>query len=166
MYTLTHTDIYIHSRRYNRAMKIVASIKACLVTLVTLTLTLTLPLTLTFPLASTLTPTLALTGTYTGPTSHCRVIVLDPPRCGLDKQTLDLASKFEQILYISCNPAALAKELASTLGHTHSIAAWALFDSHPYTAGHCEVGVRLVGKQACHLEGLFGLPPTRGETTV
>lgn len=35
------------------------------------------------------------------------VLLVDPPRAGLDAPTLALARRFEHILYISCNPSAL-----------------------------------------------------------
>jgi 23S rRNA (uracil-5-)-methyltransferase RumA len=41
------------------------------------------------------------------------VIIFDPPRSGLDAQTLDLllAKKVSKIIYISCNPSTLAKNI-------------------------------------------------------
>ena len=40
-------------------------------------------------------------------------IIFDPPRKGLDEKTIDLllANEFEKIIYISCNPATLARDL-------------------------------------------------------
>ena len=68
-------------------------------------------------------------------------IFVDPPRAGLDSATLGMVSKFDTILYISCNPDTLAENL-STLYHSHRISAFALFDQFPYTH-HMECGVRL-----------------------
>ncbi len=70
--------------------------------------------------------------------------LVDPPRAGLDKQTLALISKFDQILYISCNPQTLTDNL-KTLAHDFTIKKWALFDQFPYT-DHTEVGVFLTRK--------------------
>ena len=68
-------------------------------------------------------------------------IFVDPPRAGLDSETLGMVARFDTILYISCNPDTLAENL-STLHHSHRISAFALFDQFPYTH-HMECGVRL-----------------------
>ena len=68
-------------------------------------------------------------------------ILVDPPRAGLDDATVQLVSRFKDILYISCNPATLADNL-KTLSQTHQIAALAVFDQFPYTH-HIECGVWL-----------------------
>lgn len=43
----------------------------------------------------------------------CNKIIVDPPRAGLDKKLIDviLDNKFEEIVYVSCNPATLARDL-------------------------------------------------------
>lgn len=66
-------------------------------------------------------------------------LLVDPPRSGLDDGTLALARRFDNILYISCNPATLHANIAA-LHATHRIAALALFDQFPYTH-HLECGV-------------------------
>lgn len=68
-------------------------------------------------------------------------IFVDPPRAGLDDDTLALASRFENIIYVSCNPDTLLNNLR-TLTKTHSIAHFAAFDQFPYTH-HLECGVIL-----------------------
>ncbi|SUO96542.1 tRNA (uridine(54)-C5)-methyltransferase TrmA [Suttonella ornithocola] len=68
-------------------------------------------------------------------------VLVDPPRAGIDDDTLKLLSQFEQILYISCNPNTLASNLA-ILNHTHKISSLALFDQFPFTP-HIECGVLL-----------------------
>lgn len=68
-------------------------------------------------------------------------IFVDPPRAGLDEETLALTQQFKHIIYISCNPQTLAENL-TVLGATHQIKAAALFDQFPYTH-HCEAGVFL-----------------------
>lgn len=68
-------------------------------------------------------------------------LFLDPPRSGLDPATLELASGFEHILYISCNPQTLRDNVAA-LHATHEIAAAAIFDQFPYTH-HLESGLLL-----------------------
>lgn len=69
-------------------------------------------------------------------------LLVDPPRAGLDAATLQLASRFERILYISCNPQTLADNL-QFLCTTHRIEHCAFFDQFPYTH-HAECGVYLV----------------------
>jgi len=73
-----------------------------------------------------------------------RTIFVDPPRAGLDDRTVGMASGFEAILYISCNPDTLATNLA-VLCQTHRIANLAFFDQFPYT-DHMECGVLLLRK--------------------
>ncbi|RUO76621.1 tRNA (uridine(54)-C5)-methyltransferase TrmA [Idiomarina tyrosinivorans] len=71
----------------------------------------------------------------------CRTVLVDPPRAGLDEQTLALVANYDTILYISCNPDTLSANLA-TLCESHDVAAAALFDQFPYTE-HMESGVLL-----------------------
>lgn len=68
-------------------------------------------------------------------------LLVDPPRAGLDERTLDLSKRFDNILYISCNPITLRENLIA-LNKTHRIATLALFDQFPYTH-HLECGVLL-----------------------
>lgn len=68
-------------------------------------------------------------------------ILVDPPRAGLDQDTESLVQKFEHILYISCNPETLAKNLTA-ISSTHEIADICFFDQFPYTH-HIETGVWL-----------------------
>lgn len=72
-------------------------------------------------------------------------LFVDPPRAGLDAQTLALASGFEHILYISCNPQTLLDNVTA-LQSTHEITAAALFDQFPYTH-HLESGLLLTRRQ-------------------
>jgi len=68
-------------------------------------------------------------------------VFVDPPRAGLDAQTLQMVSRFDSIIYISCNPETLAENLA-VLTDSHRIEQFALFDQFPYT-DHMECGVLL-----------------------
>ncbi len=68
-------------------------------------------------------------------------ILVDPPRAGLDVDTLNLASTMQNIIYISCNLQTLKRDL-QTLTKTHKIERVALFDQFPYT-NHIESGVFL-----------------------
>ena len=68
-------------------------------------------------------------------------IFVDPPRSGLDPASEQLASGFDNILYISCNPQTLHSNLQG-LCRTHTIKRFAVFDQFPYTH-HLECGVWL-----------------------
>lgn len=68
-------------------------------------------------------------------------VFVDPPRAGIDDETLKLLQRFERIIYISCNPDTLQDNL-KTLLTTHKISQFALFDQFPYTH-HVESGVLL-----------------------
>lgn len=70
-----------------------------------------------------------------------RTLLVDPPRAGLDGDTLALARRFERIIYVSCNPETLAQNVAD-LGPDYRIEAAALFDQFPYT-DHMEAGLVL-----------------------
>merc|ERR1712150_111637 len=56
-----------------------------------------------------------------------RAILVDPPRSGLDADTLEVVAKSEHVLYISCNPDALADNLDSLKG-SHEVCSFAFFD--------------------------------------
>lgn len=75
---------------------------------------------------------------------QCNTILVDPPRAGLDRDTLAMIQAYEQIIYISCNPETLCDNL-NTLCQTHEIKRCALFDQFPFTH-HMESGVWLVRK--------------------
>jgi len=70
-----------------------------------------------------------------------RTVLVDPPRAGLDNETIKQVQGYEDILYISCNPETLALNLEQ-LCETHEIERFALFDQFPYT-DHIECGVVL-----------------------
>ncbi len=75
---------------------------------------------------------------------ECQTILVDPPRQGLDFATLDLVSKYDKIIYISCNPNTLLANM-EMLAKTHMVERFALFDQFPYTH-HMECGVYLKRK--------------------
>ncbi len=68
-------------------------------------------------------------------------ILVDPPRAGLDDSTVNLVQRFDNIIYISCNPETLHSNLM-VLHQSHAIQHFALFDQFPYTH-HIECGVLL-----------------------
>jgi len=68
-------------------------------------------------------------------------LLVDPPRAGLDAATRSLAQGFDHLLYISCNPDTLARDLKA-LSSTHELKDLAFFDQFPYTP-HLEIGTVL-----------------------
>lgn len=70
-----------------------------------------------------------------------KTVLVDPPRAGLDAETIALVATFDNIIYISCNPVTLADNL-KTLNKTHKIQSAALFDQFPFTE-HIETGLIL-----------------------
>ena len=71
-------------------------------------------------------------------------IFVDPPRSGMDDASCKFASRYDNILYISCNPQTLFRDL-EILSKTHELQDMALFDQFPYTH-HVEMGVKLIRK--------------------
>jgi len=68
-------------------------------------------------------------------------VFVDPPRAGLDDDTVELLRRFDNIIYISCNPETLHANLTA-LNSSHSIEHFAAFDQFPYTH-HLEAGAVL-----------------------
>jgi tRNA (uracil-5-)-methyltransferase len=68
-------------------------------------------------------------------------VLVDPPRAGLDEDTIELISNIEYIIYISCNPQTLIRDL-EVLSKSHTIKKVAIFDQFPHT-NHIESGVFL-----------------------
>lgn len=74
------------------------------------------------------------------------VIVVDPPRKGLDNVTIEniINIKPKKVIYISCNPATLTRDL-SKLEETYDIKSIQPVDMFPFTS-HCEVVTTLIIK--------------------
>ncbi len=68
-------------------------------------------------------------------------VFVDPPRVGIDAKSLEFISKFKNIIYISCNPQTLKRDL-NILCKTHKVEKFAIFDQFAYT-NHLECGVVL-----------------------
>jgi tRNA (uracil-5-)-methyltransferase len=67
-------------------------------------------------------------------------VFVDPPRAGIDSETLKLLARFENIIYISCNPETLKRDLE--ILENHKVEKMAIFDQFPYT-NHLEMGAIL-----------------------
>lgn len=63
------------------------------------------------------------------------LVLLDPPRAGLTKQARDLILQMQspQVLYISCDPATLARDLKQFLSAGYRLESIAAFDMFPQT---------------------------------
>ncbi len=68
-------------------------------------------------------------------------VFVDPPRAGLDAKSLEFIGRFPHIVYISCNPETLERDL-EVLFSRYRIEHFAIFDQFPYTH-HLESGVIL-----------------------
>jgi tRNA (uracil-5-)-methyltransferase len=67
--------------------------------------------------------------------------LVDPPRAGLDSVSLNLIAGMKRIIYISCNPQTIRRDLEAIM-QTHTVTSQALFDQFPYTP-HIETVVIL-----------------------
>jgi tRNA (uracil-5-)-methyltransferase len=73
-----------------------------------------------------------------------KTIFVDPPRAGMDEKSCHFCTRYDNILYISCNPLTLVRDL-EILTKTHEVVNMALFDQFPYTH-HVEMGIKLIKK--------------------
>ncbi len=78
---------------------------------------------------------------------HPDVVILDPPRAGVDEPVIDviLRAAPERIVYVSCNPATQARDLA-LLDAAYRVEAVQPVDMFPHTH-HVENVVKLVRRQ-------------------
>ena len=65
-----------------------------------------------------------------------RVIVCDPPRKGMDEQTVEAIAAMapERVVYISCDPASLARDCARLAARGYALKSADAFDMFPATA--------------------------------
>ncbi len=71
-------------------------------------------------------------------------VFVDPPRAGMDEESCSFVSRFDSIIYISCNPETLYRDL-ERLSATHDVIDLAVFDQFSYTH-HIEMGAKLKRK--------------------
>ena len=64
------------------------------------------------------------------------VVLLDPPRAGCEERVLEAITKVrpERIVYVSCNPASLARDLAYLEGHGYKTTVVQPVDMFPFTS--------------------------------
>ncbi len=70
-----------------------------------------------------------------------QTLFVDPPRSGLDDKSRNFCRRFEHIIYVSCNPDTLKRDLEE-LKDDYEIVQMAAFDQFPYTP-HLEMGAVL-----------------------
>ena len=82
-----------------------------------------------------------------GETARADVIVVDPPRKGCDEVLLDTIVKMapEKVVYVSCDPATLARDLKILCGNGYELKRVRAVDQFPMTV-HCETICKLVRK--------------------
>ena len=75
-------------------------------------------------------------------------LLVDPPRAGMDERTCHVATTFKRVVYISCNPETMVRDIQRMVddlkqsGASLSIDRFAVFDQFPYT-DHLECGALL-----------------------
>ena len=64
------------------------------------------------------------------------IVFVDPPRKGLDKNTINILNKIKpsKIIYISCNPATLARDVKLLISDSYSLNSVQPVDMFPYTS--------------------------------
>ena len=68
-------------------------------------------------------------------------LFVDPPRAGLDEKARKFCKRFKHLIYISCNPETLQRDLED-LSEEFELVQMAAFDQFPYTQ-HLEMGAVL-----------------------
>ena len=67
-------------------------------------------------------------------TRHVNTLLVEPPRSGMDQKMIEAVLKVmpDKIIYVSCNPATLAKNLKD-LKHDYHVVTVIPFDMFPHT---------------------------------
>jgi len=79
------------------------------------------------------------------PSLRFSTVFVDPPRAGCGPEVAPFLASFDRIVYISCNPASMAEDIARL--PSHEVVRFAVFDQFPYTP-HLESGCLLLRKKA------------------
>ena len=63
-------------------------------------------------------------------------VVMDPPRDGCNRAVLDAIKRFgvRRVVYVSCNPATLARDCRILAGYGYELESLKAFDMFPQTA--------------------------------
>ena len=67
-------------------------------------------------------------------------VFVDPPRAGIDEKSIEFLKRFDNIIYISCNPETLKRDIGKL--PEYEVVRFACFDQFAYT-NHLECGVIL-----------------------
>ena len=75
------------------------------------------------------------------------IVVVDPPRAGCDKKLLETIAQIgpERLVYVSCDPATLARDIKILISLGYNAEEYTVFDMFPRT-GHVESVVCLSRK--------------------
>lgn len=75
------------------------------------------------------------------------LVLVDPPRKGLDKKIIEVigGSNIKEMLYISCNPATLGRDIKLLKEYNYNVLNLTFLDMFPYTM-HVETIVLLAKK--------------------
>ena len=67
---------------------------------------------------------------------HPRIVVVDPPRKGMSEEAVSAVASMEpeRIVYVSCNPATLARDILRFQGLSYTLRAATAVDMFPRTA--------------------------------
>eukprot|EP00392_Amoebophrya_sp_AT5.2_P006085 g6095.t1 len=84
-------------------------------------------------------------------------VLVDPPREGLDEITRQLVAQFDHVLYVSCSPTSLRRDLDFFLHDkgSHTLQEFCMLDHFPFTA-HIENAVYLRAKKLAAKEQASG----------
>jgi tRNA/tmRNA/rRNA uracil-C5-methylase (TrmA/RlmC/RlmD family) len=80
-----------------------------------------------------------------GPLSRCDLVVLDPPRTGARRRVIEGVARWEpsRLVYVACDPASLARDVATAQELGYELRRLRSFDVFPMTA-HVETVALLV----------------------
>jgi 23S rRNA (uracil1939-C5)-methyltransferase len=78
------------------------------------------------------------------------LLLIDPPRTGLPRETIEVVAGLgaREVVYVSCDPATLARDLRSFQAHAYGIASLELLDLFPHTH-HLETVAHLKKVDVC-----------------
>jgi tRNA/tmRNA/rRNA uracil-C5-methylase (TrmA/RlmC/RlmD family) len=78
---------------------------------------------------------MAAEATAGGPVAPVDVVVLDPPRAGAGRQVVGLVTALAPrvLVYVACDPAALARDVATARAHGYALTGLRAFDLFPMT---------------------------------
>ena len=72
---------------------------------------------------------------YSGKMKAPPLVVMDPPRSGAGQKVMAALTRLQpaRIIYVACDPAALARDLKVAVSHGYQIASLQAYDLFPHT---------------------------------